>query len=60
MNELMWMRNQSIMAVDFPRAAHGDATNTYSRRRSAAATAPIRRFDEPQEDEDMEDDNSDE
>jgi len=47
---------------NFPRAARGDATNidrTYTRRRSAAATAPIRTY-EPQEDEDMEDDNSDE
>jgi hypothetical protein len=48
---------------NFPRAACGDATNidrTYTRRRSTAATAPIRRTDEPQEDEDMEDDDSDE
>ena len=55
--------SQMYRGRNFPRVAHGDATNidrTYTRRRSAAATAPIRRTYEPQEDEDMEDDNSDE
>jgi len=54
--------SQMYRGRNFPRAARGDATNidrTYTRRRSAAATAPIRTY-EPQEDEDMEDDNSDE
>jgi len=55
--------SQMYRGRNFPRAARGDATNidrTYTRRRSAAANAPIRRTYEPQEDEDMEDDNSDE
>ena len=55
--------SQMYRGRNFPRAARDDETNidrTYTRRRSAAANAPIRRTYEPQEDEDMEDDNSDE
>jgi hypothetical protein len=46
--------SQMYRGRNFPRAAHGDATNvdrTYTHRRSAAAAAPIRRIDEPHEDE---------
>jgi hypothetical protein len=50
--------SQMYRGRNFPRAARGDATNidrTYNRRRSAAATAPIR-TDEPANEEYVVDD----